>query len=251
MTDKTKITILLSITFIAIIGTFLAPRIPQDLNYHNFIDQQSYFGIPNFWNVLSNLPFLIVGLAGFKLLWTHKHSNHIRNHRIAYSLFSLGVCLVAAGSSFYHLNPSNETLVWDRLPMTVAFMSLFAIIIADYVSSSFAKKALWPLLIIGASSVVYWHITETHGNGDLRLYALVQFLPMMLIPLIVLMFNDKDPASRLIWIVLGMYLLSKLAELADQEIYNLLGVLSGHSIKHVLAAVGAYFLLVRAKKLSL
>ena len=39
--------------------------------------------------------------------------------------------MVAIGSSYYHWKPSNSRLVWDRLPMTVGFMSLVAVVISE------------------------------------------------------------------------------------------------------------------------
>jgi len=38
--------------------------IAQDIKYHNFSDKREIFGILNFWNVISNVPFLIVGIYG-------------------------------------------------------------------------------------------------------------------------------------------------------------------------------------------
>lgn len=250
MSVNIKIAILCSVSALAIISVLCTPAIPQDLGYHNFFDQRSFFGIANFWNVISNLPFLIVGLLGLHLVWQQRRTSYIAGNCIAYSIFALGICLVALGSSYYHLNPDNNTLLWDRLPMTLAFMSFFSIVIADYISPRFASRALLPLLILGAASVIYWHYTESRAVGDLRFYALVQFLPVILISLILFMFNRPGLHTKLIWLVLGMYVLAKLFEAFDYPIYEFLGVISGHSIKHVAAALGAYVLIIRARKLA-
>ena len=80
---------------------------------------------------------------------------------------------------------SNATLVWDRLSITVSFMAFFVIVYGETVSVRTARMMLGPLVGLGIVSVFYWHITESQGVGDLRLYGLVQFLPMLLIPFMV------------------------------------------------------------------
>ena len=152
--------------------------------------------------------------------------------------------MVAVGSSYYHLWPSNDSLVWDRLPMTIAFMSLFSIIISEFTSPGFGKMLLFPLIIFGAYSVFYWHSTENGGVGDLRLYILVQFLPVLVIPLILLLFKPTFTRISGYWILLFAYILAKLLEHFDSQIYNVLFFISGHSVKHVIAAMGVYLLLV-------
>ena len=161
----------------------------------------------------------------------------------AYILFFVGVSLVAFGSGYYHLWPSNQTLVWDRLPMTIAFMALFSIIIAEFVSLRLGKLALWPLVVFGGFSVVYWHVTELGGHGDLRLYALVKFLPMILIPLMLLLFKPKFSEVSGYWLLMFAYVLAKLFEHYDEATYHLFSFISGHSLKHIIAAAGVFFLL--------
>lgn len=218
--------------------------IAQDIEYHNFEDQRIYFGIPNFWNVISNLPFLLVGCLGLYNIFCSNKIKLLNDFKSPYILFFLGVAMVAVGSSYYHLWPSNDSLVWDRLPMTIAFMSLFTIIISEFTSPSFGKMLLFPLIIFGAYSVFYWHSTENGGAGDLRLYILVQFLPVLVIPLILLFFKPTFTRISGYWILLFAYILAKLLEHFDSQIYNVLFFISGHSVKHVIAALGVYLLLV-------
>ena len=47
-------------------GLLLLPPISQDQGYHHFADQRTLFGVPNFWNVVSNLPFMAVGSVGLR-----------------------------------------------------------------------------------------------------------------------------------------------------------------------------------------
>lgn len=234
---------------IAIIGFILVlilinkNAIPQDPAYHHFSDAHSIWNIPNAWNVLSNLPFLLVGLlALYKLLMTDQLKIESHN-KIAYVLLYLGVALVAFGSGYYHLWPNNSTLLWDRLPMTIAFMGLFSIVVTEFVSVKVGKIILLPLVLTGLFSVIYWHVTEADGAGDLRFYILVQFFPMLAIPIILLTFSSKfTHASAYGWLILA-YFVAKLFEYFDAQIHDILVVVSGHSLKHIAAAIGLYVLL--------
>jgi len=245
---KRKDLILLLITGAAIIGAFLAPKIPQDPAYHHFADIITILTVPNFWNVISNLPFIVVGLAGLVLVEKSSHAI-IRELKSAYILFFIGITAVAFGSGYYHLWPSNQTLVWDRLPMTIGFMSVFSIVVAEFMSEKGGRTLFLPLVIIGITSVFYWDYTESNGVGDLRFYGLVQFLPMLLIPLILIMYKPKFTHIGLYWAVLAAYGLAKTAEMGDQGVYDLLGF-SGHSIKHLLAAAAPWMFYLAIKKRS-
>ena len=231
------------VSIIAITCVWMLDPIAQDIEYHLFYDQRTILNIPNFWNVISNLPFLMVGIAGLYTLFRSRKIQFINEIKIAYVLFFSGVSLVALGSGYYHLYPGNTSLVWDRLPMTIAFMALFSIIMAEFVSVQLGKKFLWPLIIFGVFSIIYWQHTEARGEGDLRLYILVQFLPIMVIPLILLLFKSRFNYIGGYWLLICAYILAKLFEYFDEAIYNMLPLLSGHTIKHVIAALGVYLLL--------
>jgi len=234
---------ILAITAVVIFAilTMLDP-IPQDTNYHNFADSRMFYNLPNFWNVISNLPFLIVGAYALNKMFRQKSMRYDKQMHIAYSLLFAGVSLVAFGSGYYHLDPNNDTLIWDRLPMTIAFMALFAIIIAEYISLKKGQILLYPLLVLGITSVAYWAYTESIGQGDLRLYAFVQFFPMLVIPVLLLKFPPTFTLRRGYWYLLLCYLLAKVFEHYDEAIYDILGFMSGHSLKHIVAALGMYVL---------
>ena len=180
--EKQKIGLItiFTISVLAVAIVSFQDPIAQDPGYHLFHDDRTLLGIPNFWNVISNLPFLFAGLMGMQWVAMATPDNCLRQLRPAYYILFLGISFVAAGSDYYHLGPVNSTLVWDRLPMTIAFMALFSLVIGEFISIRAGQLLLLPLLVCGIISVVYWHITEGKGVGDLRLYALVQFLPMLL-----------------------------------------------------------------------
>jgi hypothetical protein len=219
------------------------PPIPQDPGYHLFADSRTFLSVPNFWNVASNVPFVLVGLAG--LLFMQKGNRHGFSNalRPAYVVFFAGVLLTGFGSAWYHLAPDNRTLVWDRLPMTLAFMGLFTIVIGEHISERAARKLLLALLAAGAASVLYWAVSETRGGGDLRPYVLVQFLPLILIPLILFMYRSQFDRTAFIWWVVVAYATSKLFEHYDHGIFGLGGIVSGHSLKHLVAALAPLILL--------
>ena len=242
--QRVRLWILLALSVIAVAGVMLHAPIAQPSEYHAFVDQRSIWGIPNFWNVLSNVPFLVFGLMGIVEI-AGRRSQPLKG---VYLTFFAGTCLVAFGSGYYHLAPSNGTLVWDRLTMAIVFMAFFSIILAEYVNERFGRLAFVPLEVLGAGSVVYWHFTEVAGHGDLRPYLLTQFLPIALIPLILLFFPARLWPARLIWAVLGTYVLAKVLELGDAQVFALGQVISGHSLKHVAAALGAYLFLLAVKR---
>ena len=221
----------------AIAAALWLDRIPQDPGYHAFADRNALFGIPNFWNVATSLPFLLVGLIG--LAWRSRLQ--VQALQTQYLVLCIGAALVGPGSAYYHWVPSTPTLVWDRLPMTVAFMALFSAVIQDRVSERIGRMLLWPLVIAGIASVAWWYGSELEGRGDLRPYAVVQFLPMLLIPLMLLLFNGRGLRAASLWATLAAYVLAIVAEYCDAAIYGATGFLSGHSLKHLLAALAVWW----------
>jgi hypothetical protein len=208
---------------LAVLAFFLfVPPIAQDETYHSFADSRTIWGIPNFWNVASNLPLAIVGILG---LWKLRASFD----RVLFT----GVLLTFFGSSYYHLAPSDSRLVWDRLPMTLVFMALLACVVSGERDSRSTRWLLALLVTCGIASVMVWRVTN-----DLRFYALVQFVPFLI--LVVALWFVRD--ARYLAAVFGFYALAKLAEFWDRAIFSHLAI-SGHSIKHVLAGIATYFLL--------
>jgi len=228
------------VTLIDLISNPLA----QDPAYHQFADQRTLLSIPHFWNVASNLPFLIVGTLGITETIHHKTDPL----RTAWLVFFAGIFLTAFGSGYFHLDPNNETLAWDRLTMTIGFMSFVAITIGEYMSVSWSRRLLLPLLVVGAGSVLYWSHTESLGVGDLRPYAAVQFLPMLVIPVVVLVNRERSDLGKYIAWMIAFYVAAKFAEHYDREIYAAGELLSGHSLKHVLAALGPACLLLGLRR---
>jgi len=235
---------------IGILVALIIPAIPQDPEYHNFADQRQMFGISHFWNVISNLPFIIVSYIAVNNLLQAGILKYPQALFSCYLIFFIAMGVVGIGSAYYHLQPTNETLFWDRLPMTVSFMAFMSIIIGEFISEKVALKLMLPLILIGTATVIYWYFTEQAGHGDLRAYVLIQFLPMLIIPMILLMFPARYTHTGYLWAMLATYLFAKIFEFFDAGLFNIFG-LSGHAIKHFFAAVGPYLFYLEMKKRSL
>ena len=245
MTTDKRVIALIAITLIVVFGVMLfGVRIPQWPEYHDFADARTMAGIPFAANVLSNLAFFIVGLWGSIFVMTRDGGRVVGTLQPNYLAFFAGVALVAVGSAYYHWAPDNQTLVWDRMSMTIVFMALLSIVVGELISARAARILLMPLLALGAASVAWWALTEQAGAGDLRLYALVQFLPPVLILLMLLMY---DHSRELLFALVAMgtlYAFAKIFEFYDLEIFRISGFISGHTLKHLFAGAATASVLV-------
>ena len=161
-------------------------------------------------------------------------------------MFLIAITLIGAGSAYYHWQPNNQNLFWDRLPMTLGFMALSAAIVADRIHRALGLKIVLPVLLaLGIASLIYWSVTEAAGRGDLRFYGLVQFLPIVLIPIICWLFPQaRYTKGRYIAGMILCYGLAKLCEHFDFQIYDLIGEwLSGHTLKHLAASAATAFVI--------
>lgn len=253
-----RVCILIGIVFIGLIGLLAMNPIPQDPNYHLFADSRTYFSVPNFYNVVSNSGFAVVGALGAlaPARWK-RHGIFLKGTDAwPYAVFFFGVTLVSLGSAYYHWAPSNERLLWDRLPITIALMAFVSAIVADRIDRKAGNIWLLPVLVaLGLLSLAYWDWTEAAGSGDLRFYAFLQFYPMVLIPFVLWMFPERlYTTSRYIIWAIAWYGLSKILEYFDYEVFDILSsTISGHTLKH-LAATTATFVVLRiliARRLSL
>jgi hypothetical protein len=217
------------------------PAIPQDPAYHDMADRRTLLGIPNALNVLSNVPFAFVGAFGLAMLrrarsrpsplvdpWT----------RWPYGVAFVAIVLTAFGSGYYHLAPGNARLLWDRLPIAVVCAGLVAAVVAECGGLALARRLLVPLLALAVGSVLYWSWTEGRGAGDLRPYAFVQFGSLVVLVLLLVLYPGRVPKARYFGAGLAAYGLAKVFEGADAPIFALGGVVSGHTLKHLTAAVG-------------
>jgi hypothetical protein len=213
---------------VSLVGLLLLPPITQSQAYHDFFDQRTLIGIPHFWNVVSNLPFVAIGAAG---LWQFRRDPAI-------TVLFLGILLTGFGSTYYHLDPNDRTLFWDRLPLAITFMAILAIAIEERVDAKAGAILLWPLIMVGVLSLLLWRWT-----GDLRLYGWVQFFPCVALPLLFLLFPPRYSGTYYWLTAAALYALAKLFELYDSAIYSIGSIVSGHTLKHLAAAAACFALL--------
>jgi hypothetical protein len=221
--------------FGAVAAMIAAAPIAQPAAYHNMADQRSWLGIPNALNVLSNLPFAVVGGLGLAAIFESNVERRVPFHdaweRWPYAALFAGVALTTVGSSYYHRAPDNARLVWDRLPMTVGFMGFLTAVLAERVSLPLARWLFAPLLAVGAASVVYWYWSELQGAGDLRPYLLVQFGSLLVVVLLVGLYPAQYGGGRYLLAGLAAYAAAKGFELADARIFGLGRIVSGHTFE--------------------
>ena len=249
---KASLWLLVLLTLVVAAICCFLPRIPQPLSYHQFADRRSLLGIPNFGDVASNFPFAVIGIWGLAFLRRSKSNLAVERfvdprEQWPYLFVFIGLLLTAFGSSWYHLNPNNATLVWDRLPMTITFMSMVAAVIMERISLRLGLWLLPILLGVGLGSVLQWNWSEVHGAGDLRFYAAVQAYSAMVI-LLALLFPPRYTRTSDLGFVVVFYALAKALEYFDKPIFAALHVVSGHTLKHLAAAVAGYCILRMVQK---
>ena len=214
------------LVFLGVMGVSLAallllPPIVQDQDYIRFADMRIMCGVPNGWNVLSNIPFIVIGAVGLV---------QFRNDPVTVVIFA-GIFMTGFGSSYFHWWPDNDTLFWDRLPIALAFMALLAAAIQERLDARVGAVVLWPLLVIAIASLLIWR-----QSGDLRLYAWVQFFPLLTVPVMFFLCPAKYTGT-LYWIAAAaIYALAKVFEHFDNAIFSIGHVVSGHTLKHLVAA---------------
>jgi len=222
-----RVLILIGFVALSLATVLLLSPIPQDQGYHRFADGRSLLGIPNFWNVVSNLPFVLIGAAGLR-----------RSGPVSQRVIFLGIFLTGFGSAYYHWAPSDATLIWDRLPITLGFMAILANIIEERVSEKAGALLLWPLLGLGVASLLVWRFTD-----DLRLYGWVQFFPIVALLLLLWLFPPRYTGGANWLVAIGLYVIGKIFEFFDASVLSASHLVSGHTLKHLFAAAACFVIL--------
>jgi hypothetical protein len=232
-----RVTFAIVFTVLSLLAALLLPAMPQPLAYHDFADHRPGFGIENLLDVISNLGFLLAGVAGLVVVSRQQTCFEHAGERWPYAVFFIGLLLTAAGSAYYHLAPDNERLFWDRLPMTIAFMSLIAAQIVDRVSVRAGLVLLVPMLAVGMASVGYWIATERAGAGNLMPYAVLQGYAVVMLVVIAWLHPSRYTRGSDVYWVFAAYVLAKILETFDRDILAFGNLVSGHTLKHLAAAV--------------
>lgn len=217
------------------------PPLAQPLAYHHFADQRVFWGVPHFLNVISNLAFLLVAALGLNAL-LHAGPTVFAEcaERLPYALFFFALAAVGLGSAWYHLAPDNVRLFWDRLPMSATFTALLAAVIAERVGARAGLALLGPLILAGVATVVYWRFSAAMGAENVLPYFALQAHAILAVLLLVGFFPSKYGGGGNLLLAAALYGAALGAELLDHPLFALGHLVSGHTVKHLLAALAAY-----------
>jgi hypothetical protein len=244
MTKGRRDTLALALTAGCVLAAIFAPPFAQPLSYHEFADRRTVLGLANFGDVASNLPFLVVGVLGLWAMRPGGRALFLENaERWPYLIFFAGVLLTAFGSCWYHLAPDNARLVWDRLPMTMAFMGLVSALVAERVNLSFGRALAMPAVVAGLASVWYWQWTAAQGAENLMPYLILQGYAIAMVLVLATLYPPRYTHGAMLTGVFLWYLLAKLLELGDRQVFAVGGIVSGHTLKHLVSGLASYWVL--------
>ena len=229
--------ILVAFVLLAMVVAWFLPRMAQPLDYHDFADARTWIGVANTLDVVSNAGFAVAGVVGLVATFTARPAFMTGPERTPYAVFFVGLILTALGSAWFHLAPDNERLFWDRLAMMLAFMSLVCAEIGDRVDPRIGLIGLVPLVIAGAATVVYWRATERSGVGNLVPYGVLQLWAVGTLVILALRRARYTHGAAVLGVI-GTYFIAKVCEHFDRAIFVATHVVSGHTLKHIVAAVG-------------
>ena len=230
---------------VVLVGALLPP-LPEPQAFRGLADTRSFLSIPNFMNVVSNIPFLLVGIWGLRFLARHSTDGNTfvdARERWPYLACFGALTLVFLGSAYYHLDIDAAGLFWDRLPMAIGFMALLSAVIVERIGARIGLRLLVPLLLLGAASVLYWRWSALYATENLLPYAIVQYGSIAAVLVMCAVFPSRYTRGGDTVQIIAIYALAKLAEVLDARIYALGEIISGHTLKHLLAAFAGYWLL--------
>lgn len=236
---------LLAAVALAITLACFGPAVAQYANYHAFADQRVLWGLPFAMDVLSNLPFALLGVWGLVRL---RNWQRPLARRVGFAvqlpcdaqlplgrLFFAGLLLTALCSSYYHLQPNDLGLAIDRMGMLAAFAGLMGLAAADRISARAGQWTAAAVLALGPVAVAMWALT-----GNLLPWSVVQGGGMLLIVCLALR-KPLIGARGVPLVAVAWYVLAKVLELGDHQVLAWTdGLVSGHTLKHLAAAMAAW-----------
>ncbi|UJP06424.1 MAG: alkaline phytoceramidase [Nitrosomonas sp.] len=251
---KRQYGLIAAVSLSAIAMAALLPPLAQPADYHLFADRRDFLGIRNFNNVVSNLAFLFSGTVGLislrRIQHTPMQSTFLdRKESLPYWMLFLSVTAIAVGSMYYHWSPDNDHLLWDRLFIATAIAALLSAVLSERIGPLAGLLTLPPLTVLAVLSVLYWHWTEQQGNGNLNFYIVMQFYSILLIAWVCLRFPSRYSHGSVFFQIIALYMAAKAAEMLDEKIYVWTATsISGHTLKHLIAACAAYRIIQMLRK---
>lgn len=206
-----------------------------------FADTRSWLGIESFSDVLSNIGFIFIGFWGIAVSLKGLHSqiqiDRTHDWALALMLF-ISIFLTGLGSGYFHLNPSNQTLIWDRLPMVMGFSALVGLLVSDRFTRATGRAAFFAMILMGAASIFFWIESQSATS-----YSVLQAATILICLGLPIFFPVGRIPNRAIYLAVGTYAIAKIFELGDALIFQATGLVGGHALKHLMAALAMLFIL--------
>jgi len=230
-----EILLLIAGTALALLALWLPPQ-TQPGYYLHFADRRAWLGIPFASDVLSNLPFALAGFWGLRVLARVPATALAQTPRVLAALFFVGLLLTALVSGGFHWQPDQSGLAADRLGMTLAFAGVLGLGAAGGISVRAGAALTVAVLLCGPLAV--WAAAH---QGNLLPWAVLQGGGMVLL-LLLAASRPLPTALPVRWgVVIAIYAVAKALELSDHAVFDATGhLISGHSLKHMVAALSAW-----------
>jgi hypothetical protein len=234
-----RIAVVALVTVVALIVLWVRYPDLHDRGYGVFADDRAGFGMRN---VVSNAGFLIVGLTG--VVWAMRRRAQLGDDYAAALTLFTGVTFTAFGSAWFHLEPlrggalNREGLLLDRLPMTIAFAALLALVFRDRVLHRHHRWLLPLMLATGVATLVYWYACDR-----LLPYAFFQGYVAVGTLLMLAVLPPAYTGARWVAAAVLFFGVAKICEALDTRIFELCRF-GGHPLKHVAGAVAALMILL-------
>lgn len=221
--------------FVLAVFAIAGPHVGNPVGYHHFVDERSWFAVPHAGDVLSNVAFLVAGVVGMRSLWRLPARSLTNMERAMAALFFAGLMATSACSSWYHLHPDDARLMVDRSGMAIAFAGMVGLAVTTRVGERAGALTGLGLLLIAPWTI---HIS---ASGELLPWAVLQFGGMAALCALACL-RPLSIALAPSWIAIALiYAVAKVAELGDAAVFEVTGhVVSGHTLKHVIAAFAAW-----------
>lgn len=244
-TDRSERVLLAAIAALVLLA-WLGPALAQPADHHHFADARALWGIPCALDVLSNLPFALLGLAGLGWLVAARGARPGLATTCCAALFFGGLVVTAGASSWYHLRPDDAGLAIDRLGMVLAFAGVLGLAAADRISARAGAVLALALLLLGPLSVQVWAST-----GNVLPWAVLQLGGLLVLAGLATQ-RPLPGALAVRWgLVIGVYAVAKVLEQADHAVFALTsGAVSGHSLKHLVASLAALPVIVALHRVA-
>ena len=222
------------------LASLIAPAMGQPQSFHDFAAQRALGWLPHAGDVLSNLGFLMAALAGAGLMFSTREQRLPKVVQVMAALFFFGLFSSFVGSSFYHWAPHDLSLAWDRLGMSAAFAGMLGLAVQQRVNDDASAYLAGGSMLVACLAAV----AISAQTGNVLPWALLQGGGVLAMLALACLPHPRSTRSNglaiNLWAVVGFYALAKLLELGDGQVFGCTHqLISGHSSKHLVAALAA------------